>query len=108
MPKILEINTSESLYEPSEVVIDGKTFQVKEITLGGLDKIQTLYQEAIATGSAKAIRGILQIVLGTDEVFDSLTMRQVKTLVNVTVEKSLNPPEGPEKNAPSPGDAGLP
>ena len=108
MPKIYEINTKESLYEPIEVVIDGKSFTVKEITLEGLEKIQDLYQDAIVNGSAKSIRGILEIVLGSSEVFGSLTMRQIKKLVSVVVEKSINPPEEPEKNAPSPGDAGLP
>ena len=108
MAKILEINTTESLYDPASVVIDGKEFIVREITLGGLEKIQDLYQEAILSGSAKAIRAILELVLGSDAVFNTMTMRQVKKLVSVVVERSLNPPEDQEKNGPSPGETESP
>lgn len=104
MPKVLEINTSETLFEdPITVVIDGKEFAVKEVTLGVLEKIQNLYQEALA-GSAKSIRQMIELILGDDPVFLKMTMRQLKTLVSVIVEKSLNPPEDAEKNASSPGD----
>jgi len=103
----LEISTSETLFDPIEVVIDGKTFIVKEITLDTLEKVQDLYVEATA-GSARAIHQILDLVLGKDDLFGKMTMRQLKRLVEVVVSKSLNPPEGDEKNASRDGEAGLP
>lgn len=107
MPKILELNTQETLYpEPLEVSIDGKIFQVREVDLGTLEKIQEVYIEAQA-GSAKAIRQILDLALGSDELFAKLKMWQLKKLVHVIVERSLNPDEA-SKNGQSPGEAGLP
>ena len=106
MKKILEIKTGEGLFEALEVVIDGRSFEVKEATLDVLEKCQDLYPRASA-GDAKAIRAILEILLKPDQVFGSMTLRQLKKLIDVVVERSMKPDEV-EKNAPSSEEAGLP
>lgn len=109
MPKILELNTQETLYpEPLEVVIDGKTFRVAEADLGTLEKLQELYAQALL-GRAAALREILELVLGKDEsgAFGKLKVKQVKTLIETVLDRLVRPDEV-EKNGPSPGEAGLP
>lgn len=104
MTKILEINTADSLYEPLEIVIDGKKFVVKEVTLDVLEQIQDLYIE-VQAGSAKAIRKIVEILLGKDEIYGKMTMKQLKSVIDAAVAKAMDPGEDPEKNGGSPGDA---
>jgi hypothetical protein len=105
--KILEISTSDSLYEPYEIVIDGKVFVVKEVTLDVLEQIQDLYIE-VQAGSAKALRKIVDILLGKDEVFGKMTMKQLKRVIDAAVGRAMNPDEDPEKNGGSPGDVATP
>jgi hypothetical protein len=100
---VLKFDTTPSLFEPVEVEIDGKRLQVKRITLGDLERIQSLQDQASA-GSAKAIRESLETLLvGDTAVLQALPLDKMAELITMVVEKSVKPGiEG--KNSPGPGD----
>jgi len=107
MPVVLKLDTKPTLFEPIEVEIDGKRLRVKEITLGTLERIQSL-QVDLAAGSAKAIREALEnLVDGDIKVLMDLPIGKVKELVTVLVEKSITA-STEEKNGSGPGDKSLP
>ena len=107
MPVVLKLDTKPTLSEPIEIEIDGKRLRVKEITLGTLERIQSL-QADLAAGSAKAIREALEnLVDGDIKVLMDLPIGKVKELVTVLVEKSITA-STEEKNGSGPGDKSLP
>lgn len=100
--KILEIDTTKSLYKPLEIRIDGKTFKVKAITLDALEQIQALRDEA-AAGSASAIRRMLKETLdGPLNLLGKLTIDKVIEVVEFAVSQAVKP-EPDEKNGQGPG-----
>ena len=102
MTTVLEIDTTKSLYKSTEIVIDGKTFRVKTITLGALEKIQRLQADAQA-GSVAAIRQMIESVLeGPTELLLKLTVEQVAQVIEAAVGKAITP-EAKEKNGHRPG-----
>ena len=105
--KVLEIDTSKSLYRPVEIVIDGQKFSVRSVTLGALETIQRLQKEA-ATGSAEAIRLMLESVLeGPMEILSKLTLDQVAQVIEAAVVNSVAP-DPDQKNGSGPGLERLP
>jgi len=99
---VLEIDTTKSLYKSTEIVIDGKMFRVKTITLGALEEVQRLQMDAQA-GSAAAIRQMIESVLeGPTELLLKLTLDQVARVIEAAVGKAVAP-ETKEKNGPRPG-----
>lgn len=107
MSERLKLDTKPSLFEPIEVEIDGKVLRVREVTLGMLDRIQQLQQEASA-GSASAIRKNMEALLeGEVGILNDLPLAKLRTLIEFVVEKSLRP-AGEEKNGQRPGDGSLP
>jgi hypothetical protein len=99
---VLEIDTTKSLYKSAEIVIDGKTFRIKTITLGALEDVQRLQVDAQA-GSAAAIRQMIESVLeGPTELLLKLTLDQVAKVIEAAVGKAVAP-EAKEKNGHRPG-----
>lgn len=107
MSVVLKFETATSLHEPVEIEIDGKILQVKRITLGDLERIQSL-QDTAQAGSARAIRESLETLLvGDTAVLKDIPFDQLAELISMVVEKSIKPGiEG--KNSPGPGDKSLP
>ena len=105
---VLKLDTKASLFEPIEVEIDGQRFEVKRITLGDLEKIQSL-QEKAAAGSATAIRESIEALLvgSSTKILKSLPLDKLSELIEVVVQKSVKPGIE-EKNAPGPGDGSTP
>jgi len=105
---VLKLDTKASLFEPIEVEIDGQRFEVKRITLGDLEKIQSLQAQA-AAGSATAIRESVEALLvgSTTDLLKSLPLDKLAELIEVVVQKSVKPGIE-EKNAPGPGDGSTP
>lgn len=102
MPVVLKLDTRPSLFEANEIEIDGHKYAVREITLGNLEKIQDL-QGDLSAGSAAAIRKTLEALLEGDiSVLKDLQLSKIRKLVNVLIERSINPPDE-EKNGPGPG-----
>jgi hypothetical protein len=102
MTTVLEIDTTKSLYKPEEILIDGKTFRIKTITFGALEKIQELQKDAQA-GSALAIRQMLEAVLeGPMGLLPKLTLEQVAQVIEAAIGKAVAP-EAKEKNGRRPG-----
>ena len=104
MGVVLKLDTKASLFEPIEVEIDGQRFAVKRITLGDLEKIQSLQAEA-AAGSATAIRESLETLLvgKATALLKSLPLDQVAKLIEFVVHRSVAPGVE-EKNGRGPGD----
>lgn len=99
--KVLEIDTTKSLYRPLEIKIDGETFRIKAVTLDALEHIQALREEA-AAGSAAAIRKMLSETLeGKLELLGKLTIDKVIEVVEFAVAQTVKP-EADSKNAPVP------
>lgn len=102
MPVVLKLDTKPSLFEANEIEIDGQKYAVKEITLGGLEKIQDL-QVDLAAGSAAAIRKTLEALIeGEIPVLKDMQLSKIRKLVNVLIERTINPPDE-EKNGQGPG-----
>lgn len=102
MATVLEIDTTKSLYKSAEIVIDGKAFRIKTITLGALEEVQRLQADAQA-GSAAAIRQMIESVLeGPTELLLKLTLDQVAKVIEAAVGKAVAP-EAKEKNGRRPG-----
>jgi hypothetical protein len=107
MAIVLKLDTKASLFEPVEVEIDGKVYRVKEVTLGSLEKIQEL-QTDLNAGSAAAIRRTLEALIEGDiSVVRNLQLSKLRKLVEVLIERSINP-AAEEKNASGPGGESLP
>jgi len=104
MTLVLKVDTKASLHEPLEVEIDGRILKVKEVTLGGLEEIQSLTPDLLG-GSAAAVKKILSLLLEgeNDELFALLPLSRLKPLVETLVARSVNPTEE-EKNGQRPGD----
>lgn len=101
MTTVLEIDTKKTLYEPLEILIDGKVFRIKSVTFGAAEKIQKLQNDA-ATGSPSAIRKMLEAFLeGPMELLSKLTFKQIIAVLGV-IQKSVTP-EAKEKNGRRPG-----
>ena len=99
--KVLEIDTTKSLYRPLEIKIDSETFKVKAVTLDALEHIQALREEA-AAGSAAAIRRMLEETLeGRLELLGKLTIDKVVEVVEFAVSQTVKP-EPDQKNGPAP------
>lgn len=108
MGVVLSLDTKTSLFEPIEVEIDGRRYELKRITIGDLERIQTL-QDVAAAGSVKAIREMLETLFVGDvtDVLRSLPLDKFTELVEVVVKKSVKP-SAEEKNLPRPGGESTP
>lgn len=103
MSVVLKLDTKTSLFEPIEVVIDGKTLRVKRITLADLERIQAL-QEKASAGSAAAIRESISTLLEGDvDIVGTLPLDMLAELISTVVERSVKPGVE-EKNSSGPGD----
>lgn len=101
---IYKTDTKPSLFEPLEIEIDGRVFRCREMTLGAIEKIQTL-QKAMVAGSAKAIREMLEtIIVGDVAPLMALTIPKLQSLMTAIVERVVRPTES-EKNESRPADA---
>lgn len=102
MPVVLKIDSKPSLFEPQTIEIDGKSFLIKEVTLGDLEKIQDL-QPDLQAGSAAAIRKTLELLLkGEVALLKNLPLKKIKGLIEVLVQRAINPTDE-EKNGSGPG-----
>jgi hypothetical protein len=102
MPVVLKLDTKPTLFEPIEVEVDGVRLRVREVTLGMLEKIQTL-QIAAAAGSAVAIRESLEALIDGDVgMLKDLPLAKLAQLITVVVEKAIKPGTE-EKNGSGPG-----
>ena len=107
MPVVLKIDSQPSLFEPQQIEIDGRSFHIKEVTLGVLEEIQNL-QPDIQAGSAAAIRKTLELLLEGDTPVDLLSvlktipLKKIRVLVETLVQRAINPTDE-EKNGSGPG-----
>jgi hypothetical protein len=107
MTVVLKLDTKPSVFEPIEVEIDGILLRVKEITLGGLEKIQAL-QIDLNSGSAAAIRQTLETLLDGDlDVLRNLPLAKLRVLIESILTRAISP-TAEEKNGSGPGSESLP
>lgn len=108
----LKIDTTRSLYKPVEVEIDGKVFEVQPLTRAKLRDLSAL-EKRIRTGDSEAAYEQLEIMLGTKDILETLTLQHVNEIVTFVTsqiyqpERILptdSPDEKKAKNLKGPGD----
>ena len=88
--KPLSLSTTKSLYKPIEIEIDGKKYQALPITrkilqeMGGLEK-------KIRAGNAECAYEQVELLFGTNHVFDKLDLRQINEIVGFVTAQLFRP-----------------
>lgn len=97
----LKIDTKNSLYEPVEVEINGKTFQVKKITREIGQQLAD-FDAQIQKGNTDAIYQRLELVIGKNKEIDQLGIHEAITIMKFIIHKAFSP-EKIEKKVQGPG-----
>lgn len=86
MPK-LTVNTKDSLYEPTTIEIDGKTFTAKEVTRADLKALDE-FDNRIREGDLDASYQRLEFFIGSSPLIGKLPLGRVLDITNF-IFKSL-------------------
>jgi len=105
MPR-LKIDTKKSLYEPVEIEINGKLFQLSPVDRALLKKVRELDLET-KKGNLDAAYERLELFIGKHKFVDNLV---IENLIEITdfVVRSIVSPTKKEKNLSGPGDKKSP
>lgn len=104
MPK-LTVDTKASLYEPVEVEIDGKIFQVKKMTKEIIQKLAEL-DALVRKGKTYAIFQRVELMIGKSEEVSRLGVGEAIKIMKFIIDTAFNP-EPAEKNLLRPGQEKL-
>jgi len=103
----LVINTTQELYKPIEIEIDGKTYTVKaKFTRKFLKKLGE-YDKLIDQGDEDAAFKRLEVLIGKQTVIDKLDIREVNEITRHIIKNIYEPERdlpAKEKNSERPGD----
>ena len=104
MPR-LSIDTKKSLYEPIEVEIDGKIFEVQAVDRAVFRKMNE-FDEQTKQGNLEAAYQKLELLIGRHKFIESLKLEELAKIHEFINSNLLRPPKA-EKNSPGPGDKKL-
>ena len=103
----LVINTSQRLYKPIEIEINGKTYVVKAIFTHKFLKKMGEYDEAIDNGDTNAPFERLEMLIGKQAVIEKLDIREINEItkyVITNIYKADRDVPVKEKNLTGPGE----
>jgi len=107
MKKILELSTSESLFGPVEIKIDGKVYKSKPLSNQVIKKVLTKKLPRWAKkGNLDVLYSQVKLIYDIEDgVLKKLDVRDVGRIIKYTIEQITgSTEEGPEKNLSRPGD----
>jgi len=106
MPRLtIDTKNTKSLYEPVEVEINGKVFQVISIGRDTIKKIEE-YDAAVKKGNLDAAYERLELFIGKHKLISNLKIEEMIEITDFIIQSVFTPVKK-EKNLPGPGEEKL-